>query len=218
MRPGHLLAILALLLSTIAWAAESAAPAPKLVRIHVEAPEYPANARRFNVSGTVIAKMRIETDGQVSKTEIVQSPADILSKAVIETTAKWRYQPIAEPYEGIVQIPFQLTGEGESYALSTDVRPFSAPAPTAASDLGVDLTEGWSHVRLMIDATGTVTSTLVLKSSGPEFGSSRDAILAKLKFNPAAEGVKGFKATTVNLFFIRVVTGGEIRINQLSGV
>ena len=219
MRLRFILATPVLLLSMAGWSAEPVASAPKLVRIHVEAPEYPPTARRFNVSGTVTAKMRVEADGHVSKTEVVLSPADILSEAVVAATAKWRYEPIAQPYDGVVQIPFQLTGGDDSYAFGTDVRPFAAPLPTAAAELGVELTEGWSHVRLIIDEAGAVIGKLVLKSSGPEFDASCQAILAALKFSPASQGDLGTrKKATVNLFFIHVVPGGEIRIAHYSGV
>ncbi|MBM0103227.1 TonB family protein [Steroidobacter sp. S1-65] len=191
--------------------------APKLVRLHVEAPEYPANARRFNLSGTVIAKMRVEMDGHVSKTEIIQSPADILSDAVVQTTAKWRYQPIAEPTEAVVQIPFQLSETDEGYAFSTASRSLAAPVPSSAAELGVNLTEGWSHIRLLIDGSGAIQGTLLLKSSGDDFDASCKAILSALKFTPAPPGLHGYKTTTVNLFFIRVLEDGEIRVTQLPG-
>jgi TonB family protein len=215
MRLDHLVPLFALLLTAATGAADTGAP--KLVRLHVEAPEYPATARRFNVSGTVIAKMRVETDGHVSKTEIIQSPADILSDAVVRTTANWKYQPVAAPVEGIVQIPFQLSATDEGYAFSTEARSLAAPAPSSASELGAELMEGWSHVRLLINGSGAVEGTLVLKSSGDDFNTSCRSILSSLKFTPAPEGVEGYKATTVNLFFIRVLEGGEIRLSQLPG-
>lgn len=215
MKLGHLSALLALLLTTLVSTAETTAP--KLVRLYVEAPEYPATARRFNLSGIVTAKMRIEADGHISRTEIIQSPADILSEAVVRTIAKWKYQPIAEPFEGLVEIPFQLSETDEGYAFSTTSRALAAPAPSSASELGVELTEGWSHVRLLIDGSGAVQGTLLLKSSGADFDATGKAILSALKFSPAPQGLKGYKATTVNLFFIRVLEKGEIRVSQLPG-
>jgi TonB family protein len=215
--PKRLLALFALL-PAFAWAADAPAPAAKPVRLSTDAPEYPANARRFNVSGTVLAKLRIEADGRVSKVEIVKSDADILSKAVVQAASNWRYKPMAEPTEGLVQIPFKLSGADEDdYAFSTDIRSMSAPAPASASDLGIAFTEGWSQVRLLIDAAGMVEGTLVLKSSADQFRATCEAILSRLRFAPAEAERKGYKSTTVNEFFIGVRQGGEIKVEQFDG-
>ena len=215
MRLKKLLLFGALGLSTSIWAADDRFPAEQPVRVSVNVPEYPAIARRYNVSGTVTATLRIEKDGHVSKTEIHMSPADVLSEAVVSTTSKWTYKPMTAPVEVMIGFPFEL--EGGEYAFSTSARNLMTPVPNSASELGAQLTEGWSHVRLLIDANGAVIGKLVLKSSGSEFNASRDAILSLLRFAPAAENVKGTKATTVNLFFIRVIEGGEIRFSQLPG-
>lgn len=155
--------------SSVVFSAEMPTPAPKLVSVYVVAPTYPAIARRYNLSGTVLAKIRIEADGHVSRTDILQSPGDVLSKAVVESTARWRYEPIAEPYERLVKIPFQITGGTNDYAFSTDLRPLASPAPTSTSDLVVDRVAGWAQVRALIDGGGSIVGTLVLKSSGQDF-------------------------------------------------
>lgn len=215
MRLHALPALLALLFTALASAADPAAA--KLVRLHVEAPEYPAAARRFNISGIVIARLRIEADGHVSKTEIVQSPADVLSKAVIESTARWKYEPIAEPVEKIIQFPFLLTGTDEDYAFNTATRKQTAAAPSSAAALGAELTEGWCHVRLLIDGSGAITGSYVLKSSDDDFSASCKAVFSALRFAPAPAGMEGYQAETVNLFFIHVLARGEIRVSQLPG-
>lgn len=190
----------------------AAAPAP----LHIESPDYPASARRFNVTGVVVARVHIEPDGHISRTVILRTPADVLSEAVLKAVSRWQYAPTAEPADGVTRVPFDLA-EGE-YAFSTDIRPLLASAPIRASDLDVRWREGWSHVRLLIDATGAVTGKLVLKSSGAQFAATQDAILSTLRFSSAPQGATEDKATTVNLFFIHVLPGGEIRFNQLSGV
>ena len=219
MRFEHRVAFLALLFfSSVGWAAGSPlTPARKAIAVHVEPAEYPPIARRYNISGTVLAKMRIEPDGHVSKVEIVQSPADVLSEAVIRAARKWKYQPMSEALEGTGQFPFELTGDGEGYAFSTDLRSPATPLPLNVSDLGVGLKEGWSHIRLLIDGGGAVKDIYILKSSSDEFRSISKKIVSTLTFSPAPEGPKGYKSTSVNLFLIRVLAGGAILIDQKSG-
>jgi hypothetical protein len=130
-------------------------------------------------------------------------PRTYSRNAVVRTTANWKYQRVAEPVEGIVQIPFQLSATDEGYAFSTDARSLAAPAPSSVSELSAELTEGWSHVRLLINGSGAVEGTLVLKSSGDDFNTSCRSMLSSLKFTPAPEGVEGYKATSPHLSVAR---------------
>lgn len=215
---GFLAAAVAVLAAFVTLADDVPATLVKPVRIKGGAPEYPPIARRYNLSGEVIARLTIEPDGHVAKAEILHSPADVLSEAVTQTVLRWQYKELPVRTEGTVQIPFQLTGGGDSYAFGTAVRSLAAPAPASTSELGIEPVEGWSRVRMLIDAAGAVSGVLLLKSSSDEFRAVSERIVAALRFNAAAAEISGYKATVVNLFFINVLENGEIRINQLSGV
>lgn len=216
MSPERLLAVFALFISSIVWAADSPAVRVNSFALSTPAPPYPAIARRYNVSGAVVAKLRVETDGHVSKVEIMRSPADVLSESTVRTCLKWRFKPLPGPGTGTWEIPFQLLGPDE-YAFSTGVRNLSAPAPTSAEELGVPVTRGWSFVRLLINRTGKVWGTLVLKSSGDDFRKTREAIISKLKFDSAPDGLAEYKFMNVNLFAIEVTKDDVIKVDQYDG-
>lgn len=216
MSPERLLALFALFISPIVWGADGPALRVTSYALSTPAPPYPDMARRYNVSGVVVAKLRVETDGHVSKVEIMRSPADILSDSTIRTCLKWRFKPLPEPGTGTWEIPFQLLGP-EEYAFSTDIRNLSAPAPTSAADLGAPVTKGWSFVRLLINRTGRVWGALLLKSSGADFRKTNEAIISKLRFDSAPDGLAKYRFESVNLFAFEVSKDGVIKVDQYDG-
>jgi len=75
------------------------------------APEYPEEARKKSIQGTVILNVILRTDGSVT----VQNVADgdpILSPAAIEAVRQWRYEPSlmnGQPVESRTQISVVFT-------------------------------------------------------------------------------------------------------------
>ncbi len=75
--------------------------------------QYPANARRRGIEGTVLVRFIIESPGRAADTRIVQSSgATILDRNALETIMKCSFPP---PPGGTVElslpITFRLTGE-----------------------------------------------------------------------------------------------------------
>jgi len=197
--------------------ADEAAAAPVALpkRLSGDAPEFPPTARRWNIEGTVMVKVRIDTRGRVEHSEVIQSPADVLSEAALRVLPSWRFTKPAAPVEGTVNFPFWLTGGG--YAFDTKIRTMTY-APQRRADISRDVAEGWSSVRLMIDQSGTVTERYLLKSSSVEFVTATNAIVDTLRFAPAAPGAayEGISPVAVNAFTIRVM-GSQARVEQAEG-
>jgi protein TonB len=104
--------------------AKLAEPATKKVRIppqmaegnlvHDVAPQYPPEAGRARIEGTVVLMALIGRDGSVQDVH-VQSGLPVLAQAAIEAVKQWRYKPYllnGEPVEVDTQITvtFSLSG------------------------------------------------------------------------------------------------------------
>ncbi|MBC3869781.1 energy transducer TonB [Undibacterium oligocarboniphilum] len=73
-------------------------------------PKYPATAVRAGVTeGSVSALIHVETDGKVSKVDIIKArPAKHFDKEVISTVMQWRYAPISRPQTTVVEFNFKV--------------------------------------------------------------------------------------------------------------
>jgi protein TonB len=98
------------------------APKPAPVAVHAPAeqltlkivskvqPNYPREAARAGInSGVVSARLQIETDGKVSKVEIMKaSPPRQFDREVIAAASQWKYAPISKPLSTMVEFNFKL--------------------------------------------------------------------------------------------------------------
>lgn len=66
---------------------------PPVVLRKVE-PEFPAAARKMDLSGRVVAKFLVKPDGHVSNVTILEMhPSGIFEQSVVEALAKWEFKP-----------------------------------------------------------------------------------------------------------------------------
>jgi len=76
-------------------------PAPAsnaLVAISTPQPEYPADARRNEITGNVEVEFVVNRDGSVSEVRVVKSnPRGTFDRGVLTTVKKWQFQPLDEP-------------------------------------------------------------------------------------------------------------------------
>ncbi|MBX9902609.1 MAG: energy transducer TonB [Burkholderiaceae bacterium] len=89
------------------------APEPVVLKlISSVQPKFPiAAAREGLTQGTVTARMFIDTNGSISKVEIVNAqPKKIFDKEVISAALQWKYAPISSPQVNVVQFNFKLDG------------------------------------------------------------------------------------------------------------
>jgi len=68
-------------------------------------PEYPAQARRDGVEGSVVLKVAIGADGSVKSAVPVRGP-EPLRQAAIDSVRRWQFEPKAAETE--IEIPFVL--------------------------------------------------------------------------------------------------------------
>jgi protein TonB len=60
--------------------------------VHRVQPEYPGLAKNIGLSGTVILRARIGTDGEVRDLQLVSGNA-LLARSALEAVREWRYRP-----------------------------------------------------------------------------------------------------------------------------
>ncbi len=77
--------------------------------IEIGRPKYPEMASRLGISGTVIVKVTIDENGNVTKTSVVSSPNPVLNPAAQEAAMKSKFRPRLindKPVSSEVNIPF----------------------------------------------------------------------------------------------------------------
>ncbi len=80
-------------------------------------PEYPRDARREGVEGSIDLRFTVKADGKVADIEVVQAtPADTFDREAIAAVRRWRYEPRRE--DGVpvdsrtrVRLEFKLDGQ-----------------------------------------------------------------------------------------------------------
>jgi TonB family protein len=208
----------ALLASGLASSAneESAASIPtrQMILVKGKVPEYPVQAKRFNVQGVVTAKILVSGKGKVTGIEILRSPADILSDCVRDAVRKYVFEKPGAPAATSIRFPFEL-GSGP-YAFATAVRTRTAGV-SQFSELGEQPLSGSSDVRLMISSAGKVSERLFLLSSTPEFRRIAEKVVDSLRFEEIVPSPDSHAGTTVNAFHIDGSVDGTISIFQRSG-
>jgi peptidyl-prolyl cis-trans isomerase A (cyclophilin A) len=60
--------------------------------VHKQAPAYPMDAKKAGVSGTVVLRARIGTDGTIKDLSVVSGP-QLLQQAAEDAVRTWRYRP-----------------------------------------------------------------------------------------------------------------------------
>lgn len=112
--------------------ADGATPAP-----HFPPPRYPADAARQGVSGSVLLKILVGTDGKAKDVLVEKSlPAGVFDAASMEAVRRWTFSPAlkdGKPAQGWVRVPID----------------FQAPPPVQAPPVPLVLDENaydWSVV------------------------------------------------------------------------
>jgi TonB family protein len=76
---------------------------------------FPLEAKRAGASGKVIAKVTVDPSGKVSKSEIMESPSQLLSDAVMAHIGDLKFTPAkmdGKPIKSIVQVPIVFDNAG----------------------------------------------------------------------------------------------------------
>ena len=77
-------------------------------------PKFPKAASVEGItSGVVTAQVQIDTDGHVSKVDILKaSPKKYFDKAVLAAASQWKYAPISKPMTTTLEFDFKLDDDG----------------------------------------------------------------------------------------------------------
>jgi len=69
-------------------------------------PEYPALARRMNLSGTVKIEVVVAPNGSVKDARVVGGHP-VLANAALDAAKKWRFEPTSTESTGIIDFKFE---------------------------------------------------------------------------------------------------------------
>jgi protein TonB len=159
---------------------------PKKIK-HVP-PLYPPIAQSARVAGVVIIEARLDADGHVSQARIVKS-IPLLDQAALDAVRQWEFTPtllngVATPVIMTLAVNFVLDG-GPAAQVPNTVAADTAPLSEGAVRIGGDIkppkklrhvppvypadaqanhVTGVVIIQARIEADGTVSRTLVLKS------------------------------------------------------
>ena len=84
-------------------------------------PEYPEDARRDKVEGTVWVKAVVRKDGTVKKVVILKSDNEVLNDPAIQAMLQWKFKPAVmdgQPVAVWVAIPFKFKLNQQDAAIS----------------------------------------------------------------------------------------------------
>jgi TonB family protein len=76
---------------------------------------FPLEAKRAGAKGKVVAKLTVEPNGKVSKSEIIESPSQLLSDAVLAQIGGLKFKPAkmdGKAIKSIVQVPINFDNGG----------------------------------------------------------------------------------------------------------
>jgi len=79
-----------------------------LVPILQSEPEFPAALMRRLRKGLVKVSFTVLSDGSVSQAQAVSSSHSRLEPTALATVSKWRFQPVRQPQEAVVELGFDL--------------------------------------------------------------------------------------------------------------
>jgi len=92
--------------------APPAPPKPSIVRnpktLNDCAPDMPAEARRKNIEGTVLAHMLIDEKGSVTEVKIMKSSDRVFDRAVTNALSQCKFPPSGDKYTGEIEVEFKL--------------------------------------------------------------------------------------------------------------
>jgi TonB family protein len=135
-------------------------------------PDYPADAMRAGITGTVVVQCVVNADGSVGDTRVARSVDALhgLDQAAVDAVKKWRYTPALKagrpvPMAVTVEVGFSLpedTASGLAWPAALAVPPSGAGAWNATDidansiSLHVEYPEGWT-LRRGTDAQAVAT-------------------------------------------------------------
>jgi iron complex outermembrane receptor protein len=137
--------------------APAASTVPPVVRTHVD-PVYPPEALVNRVHGDVMLALTVDTDGHVSKVDVLESGGAALDEAALVAARQWTFVPairtsaagVAQPVASRIRVPFHFappaappeiverpTSPGDVAVHEATQGPPAPPVPPAAEEVRV---------------------------------------------------------------------------------
>jgi TonB family protein len=158
--------------------------------IHKVEPEYPETARAQRISGTVILRVQIDTEGHVAQIDIIGGHP-LLAEAAANAVKQWQFKPYllnGEPIavettetlsfgQGSPELPIKLRADVMAGNLIREVAPVYPPRAKAGHIQGEVILEA------MIDTKGNVAE-LKISSGHPLLAEAALDAVKQWKYKP----------------------------------
>lgn len=168
-------------------------------------PDYPSEALKEKLEGTVWINMWIDEAGKVVETKVAKSENDVFNNAAKEAAMRWVFKPASakgKPVAVWVTVPFRFKlyngAEAPNIGIPMPkpetqglVKPESAPEPLKRinpkypGEAKKDRLEGTVWIKIEIDETGKPTKASVLKSDAAVFDQPAIDAAMQWMFKPA---------------------------------
>jgi TonB family protein len=168
-------------------------------------PDYPDEAMKNHVEGTVWLQLLVGNDGRVLESKVQKSEAEVFNQAAITAGMQWLFKPASaegKPIAVWITVPFrfklmngQKTGEGvkAQEKLPPPDHSLFEKAPEAIKTIHPkypeaakkEKLEGTVWLKVWIDESGRVANVAVHKSDAQVFDSAAIAAVRQWKFTPA---------------------------------
>jgi len=178
---------------------------PKLIK-KVE-PVYPEEARKAGTEGLVVLEATIDTEGNVSKVEVLKGEHESLNNAAVEAVKHWKYDPVILkgkpiPVKFTVTVKFSLKDKEEGTRKPAERSDHQGPKlvkkvnPTYPEEVKKEGIEGTVILEATIDTEGNVAEVKVLKGGIESLNKAAVEAIRQWKYEPA---IIGGKAMPVNI-------------------
>src|SRR3989442_756680 len=126
--------------------------------------EYPEEARLAGLTGTVVVRIVVGTDGRVTSAWVVQGAGHGFDESALAAARKLRFQPATRdgkpvPVQLDYEVHFELP-EAQAPALRQTARPAARPGPEPVFECDVDLVTRDRFEKSQVSATTGLSPTL----------------------------------------------------------
>jgi TonB family protein len=168
-------------------------------------PEFPRSMKRAGVSGKVLVHVFVDENGDVIEAGIAKSTHADFEDPALRAVRQWRFRPATtngKPVLSWAAVPVEfdlaeLASRGDMRAIPSMAwvkRTFPVVHPYQHAVAGVN---GLATVRIIVKPDGSVSRTIILGSSEPEFGMALAAAVEAWTYAPGRIGNKNISSMVI---------------------
>lgn len=175
-------------------------------------PVYPMALRRSGMRGAVVVDFVVDPEGEVRDAFVIKSLNPAFDEPALDAVREWKFEPGTHngtPTFTHMEVPIYFSiddladgGRGpldversgdmsklpEALRVDVDPKVLSLVLPIYPYDLLRSRVDGTARVNYLVDETGAVVLTKVVKADRPEFGLSLQAAIERFECEPALKG------------------------------